>query len=347
MSAGADISIREQTQLRAAQGGDRDAFRALVEPLRAELNAHCYRMLGSVPDAEEAVQEALLRAWRGMPRFEARSSLRSWLHRIAANVSLSAIERRPRRLLPIDQGPASEPGEGPGEPLVESVWLEPFADENLEAITEPTSPEASYELRESVELAFVAALQHLPPRQRAVLILREVLGFSGAEVAVALDSTPASVYSALQRAHRTVEDRLPERSQQATLRELGDKRLRGLVEEYVEAWERGDVEAILELLTDEATIAMPPHPTWFRGRESVGRFLSEWPLASGRPWRLIPTRANGQVAFGTYLLDADRGVFVGHAIDVLSFAGGRVEAIDAFVDPRHLVAFGLPAEIRP
>src|SRR4051812_11548969 len=174
-------------------------------------------MLGSPQDGEDALQDALLRAWRGLPRFEGRSSLRSWLYTIATNACLKVIERRPKRVLPIDYGPAADPHDGPGEPLVESVWVEPYPDERLALQDGFAAPEARYEQRESVELAFVAALQHLPARQRAVLILREVLGFSGAEVADALDTTPASVYSALQRAHKTVDERLPEQSQQATL----------------------------------------------------------------------------------------------------------------------------------
>ena len=179
-------------------------------------------MLGSVPDAEDALQEALLRAWRGLARFEGRSAFRSWLFTIATNACLRAIERRPRRVLPIDYGPAADPHEGPGAPLVESVWVDPYPDERLGLEDGFAGPEARYEQRESVELAFIAALQHLPARQRAVLILRDVLGYSAREVADALETTPASVYSALQRAHRTVDERLPEQSQQATLRALGD-----------------------------------------------------------------------------------------------------------------------------
>src|SRR5690348_5769983 len=201
--------------LDAARGGDEDAYRALVEPLRAELHAHCYRMLGSVHDAEDALQDALLRAWRGLPRFEGRSSVRSWLYRIATNSCLDLIARRPKRVLPIDYGPPTDPHAGPGEPIVESVWIEPYPDERLGIEDGFAAPEARYEQRESVELAFVAALQLLPARQRAVLILREVLGFSAREVAESLDTTTASVNSALQRARATIEDKLPQESQQA------------------------------------------------------------------------------------------------------------------------------------
>src|SRR5947199_7011574 len=212
--------------LEAARAGREEAFVQLVEPNRAQLHAHCYRMLGSVHDAEDALQEALLRAWRGLPRFEGRSSLRSWLYTIATNTCLNAIAKRPKRVLPIDYAPAADPHEGPGEPVIESVWVEPYPDETLGLEDGFASPEARYEQRESVELAFVAALQNLPPNQRAVLILREVLGFSAREAAEALETTTQSVNSALQRARKTVEERLPDQSQQATQRALGDDGVR-------------------------------------------------------------------------------------------------------------------------
>src|SRR6266480_2157386 len=215
--------------LDAARRGDEGAYRDLVETHRSELHAHCYRMLGSLHDAEDALQEALLRAWRGLPKFEGRSSLRSWLYTIATNTCLNAIERRPKRVLPIDYGPATDPHVAPGEPIVESVWLEPYPDETLGLEDGYAAPEASYEQREGVELAFVAALQHLPANQRAVLILREVLGFSAKETAEMLDTTVASVNSALQRARAATDERVPEQSQQTTLRALGDGELRELV----------------------------------------------------------------------------------------------------------------------
>src|SRR5438876_1356948 len=226
-------SPQERQLLAAARGGDEDAYRRLVEPRQAELHAHCYRMLGSVHDAEDALQDALLRAWRGMSRFEGRGSLRSWLYKIATNACLKAIERRPKRVLPIDYGPAADPHEGPGEPLIESVWVVPYPDEKLGLEDGYAAPEARYEQRESVELAFIAALQLLPSRQRAVLILGEVLGYSAREVADALDTTTASVNSALQRARAAVEERMPEQSQQATLRALGDDGLSDVVDRYV------------------------------------------------------------------------------------------------------------------
>jgi RNA polymerase sigma-70 factor, ECF subfamily len=337
--------MNERDLLEAAQTGDEDAFGRLVAPHRAELHAHCYRMLGSVPDAEDALQEALLAAWRGLPRFEGRSSLRSWLYRIATNACLKAIERRPKRVLPIDYGPAADPHDGPSEPLAESVWVAPYPDETLALADGLAAPDARYEQRESVELAFVAALQHLPARQRAVLILREVLGFSGSEVAEALDSTPASVYSALQRAHKTVDERLPERSQQDTLRSLGDERVRRIVADYVDAWERSDVDAVVAMLAEDAIMAMPPAASWYRGRDAVATFLRARPLAEEWRWRLLPTRANGQLAFGHYILDVAKRRFVPHGINVVTMRGASIDEIIAFLTPEAFEYFGLPEEV--
>jgi RNA polymerase sigma-70 factor (ECF subfamily) len=294
-------------------------------------------MLGSLQDAEDAVQEALLRAWRGLPRFERRSSFKSWLYRIATNTCLRLIERRPKRVLPIEYGPAAVPGEPLDEPLLESVWIDPY----------PHAPEASYEERESVELAFIAALQHLPPRQRAVLILRDVLNFSANEAAELLETSPAAINSALQRAHKLVNEKLPEQSQQATLRTLGDERLRDVVNDYMAAWERADVPAIVDLLTDDATITMPPRPTWFRGKDAIRAFLAEFPLRPGRRWRLVPVIASGQPAFGNYSWHADRDRWVLHAIDVLTLSERGIEDTTAFLDPDLLRLFGLPLEIEP
>jgi RNA polymerase sigma-70 factor (ECF subfamily) len=207
----------ERALLRVARAGDSDAFGRLVEPYRRELHVHCYRMLGSFTDAEDALQEALVRAWRGFGRFEGRSSLRSWLYRIATNACLRALERRPQRILPDGYGPPAEPQDGLADPVTEHIWLEPYPDAQLEHDV-AAGPDARYEQREGVELAFVAALQHLPARQRAVLILRDVLGYSARETAAVLDTTAVSVDSALQRAHRTVAERLPARTQQQTLR---------------------------------------------------------------------------------------------------------------------------------
>jgi RNA polymerase sigma-70 factor (ECF subfamily) len=338
--------MSERELLAAARRGDQDAFGRLVEPYRRELHAHCYRMLGSFPDAEDALQDALLGAWRGLSRFEGRSSLRSWLYRITTNACLKAIQRRPKRVLPIDYGPASDPHDRPAEPLLESVWVDPYPDEHLFVDDDTATPEARHEQRESVELAFIAALQHLPPRQRAVLILRDVLGFSARETADALETKPAAVDSALQRAHKTIDARLPERSQQATLRSLDDEELREIVEGYVAAWERADVAAVVAMLAEDATLAMPPQPSWYSGRDAIAAFLQAWPLAEGAPrWRLVPTRANGQPAFGHYGWEVD--AFVPHAISILTLRGSRIEDITIFRTPDALARFGLPPTLEP
>src|SRR5689334_21027106 len=304
---------REDQLLEAARGGNQDAYAPLVEPYRSELHAHCYRMLGSTHDAEDALQEALLRAWRGLGRFEGRSSFRSWLYTIATNTCLNAIQRRPKRVLPIDYAPASDPHDGPGEPLIESVWIEPYPDVGMGLEDGYASPEARYEQRESVELAFIAALQHLPARQRAALILREVLGFSAQEVADALETTVASVNSALQRARRTLDERLPERSQQTTLGALGDERTREIVQRYADALERADVGAVLAMLAQDATWSMPPIPDWYRGHDAIAGFLREGPFTL--QWRHLPTRVNGQLAVGCYIRDEETGRYDAHVID--------------------------------
>jgi RNA polymerase sigma-70 factor (ECF subfamily) len=318
---------------------DSAAFEALIEPYRAELHAHCYRMLGSAHDAEDALQDALLRAWRAMPRFEGRSSLRTWLYRIATNSCLRLIERHPRRVLPIDYGAPADPHDEPGAPLVESVWIEPYPDAGV--ADGLASPDARYEQRESVELAFIAALQHLPARQRAVLILRDVLGFSGAEVAEALETTPKAVYSALQRAHKTVEEQLPARAQQETLRWLGDARVRELVERYADAWESGDVDTVVSMLAEDAILAMPPRPSWYRGSEAARVFLARGPLAAGRGRRTYLTHANGQPALASFYDSSD-----GRTIEVLQLltldGDGRIAAITAFIGT-ELARFGIRA----
>jgi RNA polymerase sigma-70 factor (ECF subfamily) len=291
-------------------------FEAAVAPFRGELHAHCYRMLGSVHDADDALQDAMLRAWRGLDRFEGRSSMRSWLYRIATNASLDLIERRPKRVLPIDN--VEE------EPL----WLEPY----------PDPPDASYEQRESVELAFVAAVQHLPGTQRAALLLRDVLGFRAREVASLLDTSVEAVNSALARARRVLRERTPERSQQETLRGLGDDGMREVVERYMQALEGGDVEQIVALLSEDATWSMPPLPEFYRGLPAIRGFLREGPTK--RRWRHIPARANGQLAIGGYMWDGSR--YAPYVIDVLTLDGSRISAVTAFIDASLFEPFGLP-----
>jgi RNA polymerase sigma-70 factor (ECF subfamily) len=214
------------------------------------------------------------------------------------------------------------------------VWIDPYP-----------SPDARYEQRESIELAFIAALQHLPALQRAVLILRDVLGFSGAEVAAALETTPEAVYSALQRAHKTVDERLPEQTQQATLRSLGEDRLREVVQGYVDAWERGDVDDLAARLAQDAVFAMPPEPTWFRGRDAIAEFLRATPMREHYRWRVIPTSANGQPACAHYIWNEQRDAFVPEGIAVLTLDGDTITELTVFREPALFERFGLPAEL--
>jgi RNA polymerase sigma-70 factor (ECF subfamily) len=317
--------------LDAARSGDDVAFEQLLAPHRRELHAHCYRMLGSLHDTEEAMQEAMLRAWRGLDRFEERSSLRSWLHKIATNTCLDAIARRKRRLLPEEYGPKADPHLPPGEPVAEGVWIEPYPDEMLEVEDGYASPDASYEEREAVELAFVAAMQHLPPRQRAVLILREVLGFSAKEVGETLDASVPSVNSALQRARRIVDERLPERSQQVTLRSLGDARMKEIVDEYMQAMRTGDVQRVVSMLTDDVAWSMPPLASWYGGIDEVEVFLRTKPLSGEWRWRHRPTVANGQLAVGTYTWMEGEKTHVPFSLDVIALEGDRIKEVTAFV----------------
>ena len=336
MAKPTSLSGPDRERLEAARGGDEDAFRRLIEPHRAELHAHCYRMLGSLHDAEDALQETLLRAWKALPRFGGRRLLRPWLYRIATNVCLDTLAKRPRRLLPIEQGSPASPDADPGDPLAESVWVEPYPDERLGLEDRYAAPEARYEQREAVELAFIVALQHLPAAQRAVLILRDVLGFSAREAAETLETTVPSVNSALQRARKAVDQRLPQRSQQATLRSLGDRRVREIVTSYIDAWERGDVDAIAAMLAEDATFAMPPYPTWWRGRETIAAFAAE-PVH-----RYLPTRANGQPANAAYRWDSDKRTYVAEALEVLTLEGAQVKEMTALMIPELFPHFGLP-----
>jgi RNA polymerase sigma-70 factor, ECF subfamily len=333
----------ERGLLHVASSGDDEAFRRIVEPHRPELHAHCYRMLGSVQDAEDALQEALLRAWRGLPGFEGRSALRSWLYRVATNACLDAIAQRSRRVLPIDYGPPRSSDEDPGTPLVESVWIEPYPDEMLGLSDGRAGPEARYEQHEAIELAFVAALQHLPARQRSVLILREVLGFSAHEVSESLGTSVASVNSALQRARKAVDERLPDQSQQETLRSLGDERVSELVRRYVDAMANGDAEELRALLAADATFSMPPWADWWRGRDEITDFVRR--MAGICPVsRPVHTRANAQPAIAYYSLNSETGRYEASAIDVLTFEGPRIKEITGFVTERNFPRFGLPLE---
>lgn len=330
MSAIRGIHADEAAMLARASSGDEQAFAELVEPYRTELRSYCYRMLGSVHDAEDALQDAMLRAWRGLAGFESRSSMRSWLYSIATRTAIDITRGRSRRELPVTFGPAAKDGPGLDPVVTESVWLEPYPDGWLADEPGP-SPDARYELRESVELAFIVALQLLPAQQRAALILREVLGFSAAEIATQLCTTVPAANSALQRARATVQRELPDRSQVATLRALGDEAARAIVRRYADALEAADADTLISMLTADAAWSMPPVPTWFTGHDSVREFLLDSPLRER--WRHLPTRANGQLAVGCYIFDSPSGRFVPAVIDVLTLHGDKIASVIGFLQP--------------
>jgi RNA polymerase sigma-70 factor (ECF subfamily) len=326
--------------LARARAGDGDAFRELVEPYRRELQVHCYRILGSLQDAEDLVQETLLAAWRSLGRFEARASLRTWLYRIATNRCLNALRDRGRR-------PKEQYMVEPPEPtrLSEPVWLEPYPDALLDGLGDASlGPEARYEAAESIALAFVAALQHLPPRQRCVLVLRDVLGLSTEQVAVILDSTDTSVKGALQRARATLRERLDTApSEHAAL--PSPKRDREVVERFAIAVEDGDVDGMVALLADDAWLTMPPEPYEYQGHAAIARFLDDRGRRRGANFRLVPTAANGQPAFGCYLPDAHAAIAHAYGLMVLTLRGDRISAITWFGDTAVMARFGLPRTI--
>jgi RNA polymerase sigma-70 factor (ECF subfamily) len=318
-----------QDHLQAARAGDEQAFRALVEPYRRELQLHCYRILGSVQDAEDVLQETMLAAWRGLDEFGGRASLRTWLYRIATNRCLNALRddsRRPRR-----------------EPIrtVEPSWLEPYPDRLLDDLPDATpGPDARYETKEAVTLAFMAALQHLPPNQRTVLVLRDVLGYRAAETAEMLSTTETAVNSMLRRAREAIDARQPNRGR-APLPRSDEER--ALVERYAAALEQGDVDRIVALLTDDALMTMPPEPIEVHGPAAIARFFleREW-WDKGRA-HLVPTRANGQPAFGMYLRDPNAQVARAHGIVVLTLEAGRISHITRFGETALFSRFGLPS----
>jgi RNA polymerase sigma-70 factor (ECF subfamily) len=342
----ADSDILHDVELlQRAKTGDRDAFQRLGEPHRAELQLHCYRMLGSLHDAEDLVQDTYLRAWRGLERFEARTSFRRWLYRIATNACLNALASRAssRRVLTDTSG---EPSSGmPGrEPASEIAWLEPYPDAALEQIADATpGPDARYELREAVQLAFIAAIQLLPPRQRAALLLRDVLGWSAAEVARLLDASVASVNSSLQRARSMIEKRLPaDRPRTAPMLPPSHEQ-QALLERYLRSWEMADVGAFVALLKEDAVLTMPPWPLWYRGREAIGTFFA-WTARPGGngPYRLVPTAANGQPAFAFYSR-FQGSEWRSHSIQLLTIQDDLVAEMTSFVTSAQFQAFGLDA----
>jgi RNA polymerase sigma-70 factor (ECF subfamily) len=321
-----------------ARSGDGDAFAELTGPFRRELQVHCYRILGSAADAEDMLQETMMAVWRGLDRFEERSSLRTWLHAIATNKCLNHLRARRVGPLPAPEVPLPEPTRS-GEPL----WLEPYPDALLGDLPDAApGPEARYEARESVSLAFVTALQRLPPRQRAALVLRDVLGFRSTETADVLGCTVDAANNLLKRARGTVADHLPPGGRdQAPL--PGSAREQQVTSRFADAFERGDVAAVVALLTDDAVITMPPLPFEYQGLDLIGHFLYAVSFRYGtRRSRLVPTRANGQPAFGRYMSDGHAPI--GHAggLLVLTLADDRISAITGFIDNSTLARFGLP-----
>jgi RNA polymerase sigma-70 factor (ECF subfamily) len=343
VSGAAADSTTEVDDLALACDGDDAAFTRLVAPLRRELHAHCYRMLGSVHDADDALQDALLRAWRGLARFEGRSSLRTWLYTVATRTCLDIAKSRGRRAMPVDLGPSSDRAVVDAAPLTDVAWLGPYPDAGLAPGT--TGPDARYEQREAVELAFVAAMQHLSGNQRAALLLFEVLGFSVAEIATMMDTSTTSVNSALARARRMIADKVPSPTQQQTLRAAGDARVREVVTGFAAALERGDADALVALVTEDVTWSMPPMPHWYRGIEAAIDFALQIPMTRCPSWRHLATSANGQPGVACYLGQDDAGPHHGWSITVLTLRGHRIAEITSFIGPGHFARFDLPASL--
>jgi RNA polymerase sigma-70 factor, ECF subfamily len=320
---------------------DRETFSRMAEPYRRALKLHCYRMLGSLHEAEDAVQDTFMRAWAGLEGFEGRAAFKNWLFPIATNTCLNALASRARRrrFLPEQLGRASAAMPS-REPELGVLWLEPYPDSEIEGIVDPSpGPDARYEMRESVRLAFVAAVQQLPPRQRAVLMLVDVMGWPAHEAATLLESSVASVNSALQRAREKM------RSQYGSFeRQASDETQRALIDRYVRAWESADLDGFVALLRDDAKFAMPPRRQWYEGRDSIRRFFaSVWGLYDG--FRLTPTGANGQPAFGLYAFSKAEGLWKAHSLQLLSIHDGGIAALTFFLQPlssRLFEAFRLP-----
>jgi RNA polymerase sigma-70 factor (ECF subfamily) len=335
-----DASVTGQPLARA-RAGDDDAFRELTDPYRRELQLHIYRIVGSTQDAEDLLQETLLAAWRGLEQFEARASVRAWLYRIATNRSLDALRASRRR--PEGQRTMQMP-----EPTrwSEPIWLEPYPDVLLEGIPdEAPGPEARYETKEAIALAFIVGLQHLPPQQRAVLVLRDVLGYRAAEVAEMLETSEASVNSLLRRARAAFESRLPAAGRERA--PLPNSKLeREIVGRFAEAAEAGDVDSMVALLTDDAWLTMPPLPQAYQGRDVIGPFLRRNEERRGAPLRLVPTRANTQPAFGGYLPVPASEIARAHGLFVLTLEGDEISAITWFADSSVFPHFGLPRVLR-
>jgi RNA polymerase sigma-70 factor (TIGR02960 family) len=333
--------VTEQTLARA-RAGDEDAFRELTDPYRRELQLHCYRIVGSAQDAEDLLQETLLAAWRSLEQFQGRASVRAWLYRIATNRALDALRasrRRPRDLQRMTE--VTEPTR-----RAEPIWLEPYPDVLIEAIPDDApGPEARYETKEAVALAFVAGLQHLPPQQRAVLVLRDVLGFRAAEVAEMLQTSEPSVNSLLRRARAAFETRLPAVGRERV--PLPNSKLeRHIVGRLADAFEAGDIAGVVALLTDDAWLTMPPEPYEYQGQAAIGAFLSDRAVRRGAPLRLVPTRANGQPAFGCYFPSPQTEIARPYGLLVLTLEGDQISAMTWFADSSVFPLFGLPRMLR-
>jgi RNA polymerase sigma-70 factor (TIGR02960 family) len=327
--------------LTLARAGDENAFRELTDPHRHELQLHCYRIVGSTQDAEDLVQETLLAAWRGLDQFTERASIRTWLYRIATNRSLDALRanaRRPQRLEPLNDPPTPSR-------IAEPIWLEPYPDALIEGIADDApGPEARYEQGEATALAFVAGLQYLSPPQRAVLVLRDVLGFRAAEVAAILDTGEAAVNSLLRRARAALESRLPAATRdRAPL--PNSRREREVVGQFANAIEDGDIDTVVALLTDDAWLTMPPYPYQYQGGAAIGNFLRVRGGLHRTPLQLVPTRANGQPAFGCYIPGPQTDVARASGLLVLTLAGSNIAEITFFADSSVFPHFGLPRTV--
>jgi RNA polymerase sigma-70 factor, ECF subfamily len=322
-----DPELLLRNRLARAQRGDESAFAQLTDPYRRELQVHCYRILGSFQDAEDLLQETLLAAWRGLEQFEGRSSLRAWLYTIATNRCLNLLRERDRRPQLVQSA----------ENYSEVSWLEPYPDRLLDGIIDAApGPEARYEAKEAVALAFVSGLQHLAPRQRAVLVLRDVLGFHADEVAEMLATTPASVNSALQRARGSLDARVPVRRERLSVGAADGE----LVARFAEAFERDDIDSVIAMLTEDAVVSMPPEPEWHAGRAAIEAFLRRRGAMREGPWRFVATAANGQPAYAYYLLV--NGGWVCSGLFVIGVGDGGIESVTRFYDERLLAAFDLP-----
>ena len=348
-------SPQEKRRLAAAMRGNSREFSELAEPYRRELQVHCYRILGSTHDAEDMVQETMLRAWKRLDTYEGRASFRAWLYKIATNVCLDTLDkrrRRAKRLLPSDVFSPADPHQPIEPPLTEILWLEPLPDEWL-ADSSANNPETRYSTRESISLAFLTALQLLPARQRAVLILKDVMDWSASEIAGLLDTTISSVNSALHRARMTLAKNYRGRKSQVLSSDETDEKTRQLLEKYIRAWQAADVNGLVALLQKDATLSMPPSPSWYAGRENIGAFAGNTVFANngmmfpgmaiGR-WKLLPVQANGGPAAAVYQR-MENGEYHPFGVHVLTCEKGLITQVNCFADPSFPTRFGLPQKL--